>query len=76
MILVTLNETDPRNILTKFYENPPIDVRDIDADGRADGQTDIRPKNNMSPPKNFGGRHNFWICRDGDVMSNSGLCAE
>ena len=58
MILVTLNETDPRNILTKFYENPPIDVRDIDADGRTDGQTDIRPKNNMSPQKNFGGRHN------------------
>ena len=60
MILVTLNETDPRNILTKFYENPPIDVRDIDADGRTDGRTDRRTdrhptqKQYVSPKKFWG----------------------
>ena len=52
MILVIWNETDPRNILTKFYENPPIDVRDIDADGR----TDRHPtqKQYVSPKKFWG----------------------
>ena len=42
MILTNLNEIDLRYILTKFYENSPIDVGDIDADGRTDGQTDGR----------------------------------
>ena len=45
MILANLNEIDLRYILTKFYENSPIDVGDIDADGRTDGQTDGRSNN-------------------------------
>ena len=58
MIFVNLNENDPRNILTKFYENSPIDLRDIDADGRTDGQTDRQtsdPKTICLPQKFFGG---------------------
>ena len=56
MIFVNLNENDPRNILTKFYENSPIDLRDIDADGRTDGQTDRHPtqKQYVSPKKFWG----------------------
>ena len=58
MILTNLNEIDLRYILTKFYENSPIDVGDIDADGRTDGQTDRQtsdPKTICLPQKILGG---------------------